>query len=339
MKMRLPTLDAWNITLQHQLTNTLAVEAAYVGNKGTHGFVQNNPAFNVNQASVVGFASGVPQTERKPFFQAYGWTQDIDFFCNCTSSNYHSLQTKIEKRFSRGLSLLAHYTWSKSLDYDGTYYNIDPRVAYGPDDFNRKHVFVFSQVYELPFGRGKAYMSDAPRWLDLVIGGIQINSVTNWSSGLPFSPSYNLCGSDRDTGPCRVIVAGDVATGGDRDQFFVPAPALLAANGQVAGPYQRPQIEQFGSGRNTLFGPGFFNTDLSIFKNFIITERVRGQFRAEAFNVFNHVNLGQPNACVDCDFDTTTGLLKSATRSDGAITSIASNSLMRQFQFGLRFTF
>jgi hypothetical protein len=109
----------------------------------------------------------------------------------------------------------------------------------------------------------------------------------------------------------------------------------------VAGAYQRPGIEQFGSRRNVLTGPGYFNTDLSIFKNFIITERVRAQFRAEAFNVFNHVNLGQPNGCVDCDFDTATGLLKNpnSPRSDGAITSTASNSLMRQFQFGIRVSF
>jgi hypothetical protein len=337
--MRLPTLDAWNLTLQHQLTNTTSLEVAYVGNKGTHGFVQNNPAVNVNQPTVVGFASGLSQDQRKPFFNAYGWTQNIDFFCNCTSSNYHSLQSKFEKRFSKGLSLLAHYTWSKSLDYDGTYYNIDPRVSYGPDDFNRKHVFVLSEVYELPFGRGKQFMSNANRIVDLLIGGFQINSTTNWSSGLPFSPSYQQCGSDRDTGPCRVIVVGDANTGGDRNQFFTPSPAFLASNFAVAGAYQRPGIEQFGSRRNVLTGPGFFNTDLSIFKNFIITERVRAQFRAEAFNVFNHVNLGQPNGCVDCDFDSKTGLLKSPVRSDGTITSIAPNALMRQFQFGLRFSF
>jgi hypothetical protein len=341
LKMRLPTLDAWNLTVQHQLTNTLSVEAAYVGNKGTHGFVQNNPAFNVNQATVVGFLGGefptcgpgvLPpcnptQNSRKQFFNAYGWTQNVDFYCNCTSSNYHSLQTKVEKRFSQGLSFLAHYTWSKSLDYDGDYYPIDPKVAYGPDDFSRKHVLVLSQVYELPLGRGKKYMSDANRLLDLLIGGFQINSVTNWSSGLPFTPSYADCRQDVDVGPCRVIVVGDVDTSGDRDGFFTSIPTgSLGTRGAVSGPYMRPQVGQFGNRRNSVYGPRFFNTDLSIFKNFIITERVRAQFRAEAFNIFNHVNLGQPNGCVDCS-------------GAGTISSIAPNSLMRQFQFGARFTF
>jgi hypothetical protein len=328
MRMRLPTLDAWNVTLQHQLTSTVSVEAAYVANKGTHGFLSNNPDVNVNQPTVEGFAAGVSRDERKPFFNAYGWTQDIDFKCNCASSNYHSLQTKLEKRFGNGLSLLGHYTWSKSLNYENSYYNIDPRVAYGPDDFNRKHVFLFSQVWELPFGRGKKFGSDMPRALDLIIGGFQINSITNWSSGLPFSPSYSSCGADRDTGPCRVITIGDVDTDGDRDGFFTVVPSgSLATNGAVSGPYLRPGIEQFGNRRNSLTGPGFFNTDLSVFKNFTITESVRAQFRAEAFNVFNHVNLGQPDGCVDCGGNA------------GKISSIASNSLMRQFQFGVRITF
>ncbi|PYX90457.1 MAG: hypothetical protein DMG67_12770 [Acidobacteria bacterium] len=235
--------------------------------------------------------------------------------------------------------MIAHYTWSKSLDHDAGYYAIDPRVNYGPDDFNRKHVFVLSEVYELPFGRGKQFMSSANRGLDAIFGGWQVNSVTSWESGLPFSPQYQLCSADRDTGPCRAILVGDVSTGGSRHGFFGVSPALLGANGAVSGPYLRPQKEQFGSGRNSVFGPHFFNTDLSVFKNFTITERIRTQFRAEAFNVFNHVNLGQPSNCVDCDFDSKTGLLKSATRSDGTITSIASNALMRQFQFALRVTF
>jgi len=264
---------------------------------------------------------------RKPFFNAYGWTQDIDFKCNCASSNYNSLQTKVEKRFSNGLSLLGHYTWSKNLNYTNEYYNIDPRVSYGPDDFNRKHVFLFTEVYELPIGRGKKFVSDANRLLDLLIGGYQINTITNWSSGLPFTPSYDECSQDRDTGPCRVIITGDVKTDGDRNGFFTTVgPGALSSNGITAGPYLRPGIGQFGSGRNALAGPRFFNTDLSVFKNFTVTEQVRAQFRAEFFNVFNHVNLGQPNGCVDCS-------------GAGTISSIAPNSLMRQIQFGLRVSF
>src|SRR5207253_1118762 len=128
LKMRLPALDAYNITVQRELSKTMTFEVSYVGNKGTHGFVQNNPAFNANDYTIVGFQT-LSQNARRLLAP---YTQNIDFFCNCTSNSYNSLQTKFDKRFSHGLQLLAHYTWSKSLDHDGGYYAIDPKVGYGP---------------------------------------------------------------------------------------------------------------------------------------------------------------------------------------------------------------
>ena len=108
------------------------------------------------------------------------------------------------------MQFVAHYTWSKNLTHDNSYDNIDPQVNYGPDDFNRKHVFSISSVYELPFGKGKRFMGNAGRALDLLIGGFQLNTTTNYSSGLPWSPQYKDCGTDEDTGPCRPIVVGDL---------------------------------------------------------------------------------------------------------------------------------
>src|SRR6478609_5890905 len=106
--------------------------------------------------------------------------------------------------------------------------------------------------------------------------------------------------------------------------WYTPVPELVA-NGQVNGPFQRPQAGTFGSGRNPFYGPRFFNSDMSLFKNFAITERFAAQFRFEAFNVFNHVNLGQPNNCVDC--------------GGGNISNLAANSQMRNLNFGLKVTF
>ena len=334
-RMRLARLDAYNLTVQHQLTNTISMELAFVGNNG-HGFYANNPAVNVNQPSIVGFASGVSKNDRRPLFNRFGWTQDIDFFGNDAPSYYDALQAKIDKRFNNGLQFVAHYTWAKNLTHDGGYYNIDPQVNYGPDDFNRKHVFSISSVYELPFGKGKRFMGNAGRALNLIIGGFQLNTTTNWSSGLPWSASYNQCGQDQDVGICRPILVGSLKTGvGHFDPgsptvspsvpFFTPV-APLAANGDVQGPFLRPQIGQLGSGRNAFAGPSFFNSDMSLFKNFAITERVGAQFRFEAFNVFNHVNLGQPNNCIDCS-------------GSGLITGLAANASMRQLNFGMKVTF
>ena len=149
-------------------------------------------------------------------------------------------------------------------------------------------------------------MGNAGRALNLIIGGFQLNTTTNWSSGLPWSASYNECSQDARR---RASAAPSWWAASDRGwdtsiqsqtsvPFFTPV-APLAANGDVQGPFQRPQIGQFGSGRNAFTGPSFFNSDMSLFKNFAITERVGAQFRFEAFNVFNHVNLGQPNNCID----------------------------------------
>ena len=332
-RMRLARLDAYNFTVQHQLTNSMSLELAFVGNNG-HGFYANNPDVNVNQPTVVGF--GVPlgpsKNERRPYFARYGWTQDISFFGNDAPSYYDAFQAKLDKRFTNGLQFVAHYTWSKNLTHDSGYANIDPQVNYGPDDFNRKHVFSGSFVYELPFGKGKRFMGNAGRALNLLIGGFQLNTTTNWSSGLPWSASYNECNSDQDVGICRPILIGSLKTGvGHFDPiagsvpFFTPV-APMPLNGDTSGPFQRPQLAQFGSGRNAFTGPSFFNSDMSLFKNFAITERVGAQFRFEAFNVFNHVNLNNPNNCIDCS-------------GSGLITSLAPNAQMRQLNFGMKVTF
>ncbi|MGC2181761.1 MAG: TonB-dependent receptor [Terriglobales bacterium] len=332
-RMRLARLDAYNLTVQHQLTNSMSLELAFVGNNG-HGFYANNPDVNVNQPTIVGFGvpGGPSKNERRPYFARYGWTQDISFFGNDAASYYDAFQAKLDKRFTNGLQFVTHYTWSKNLTHDGGYANIDPQVNYGPDDFNRKHVFSISTVYELPFGKGKRFMGNASRALNLLIGGFQLNTTTNWSSGLPWSASYNECNSDQDVGICRPILIGSLHTSvGHFDPvagsvpFFTPV-APMPLNGDTSGPFQRPGIGQFGSGRNAFTGPSFFNSDFSLFKNFAITERFGAQFRFEAFNVFNHVNLNNPNNCIDCS-------------GSGLITSLAPNAQMRQLNFGMKVTF
>jgi hypothetical protein len=334
-RMRLARLDAYNVTIQHQVTKTISAEIAYVGNRG-HGFYQNNPAAGINTQTIVGFPT-LSTNERRPFFAKYGWSQGIDYFGNDAQSNYNALQTKVEKRFTNGLQFLAHYTWAKSLDHDSNYYYIDKSVQYGPDDFNRKHVFSLSATYDLPFGKGKRFGGDASRLMNLIIGGYQINTTTNWSSGLPWSPSYNECNDDQDVGICRPILVGHLdESAGDLDvanrqvRFYTPVDPL-AANGDTAGPFKRPEVATFGSGRNSQWGPSFFNSDISLFKSFGITERVNGQFRFEMFNAFNHRNLGLPNNCVDCGGG---GFITSTQPTHGP-----GEPSMRQLNFGLRFSF
>ncbi len=310
-KMRMPTVDAWNATLQHQLTQTISVEVAYVGNKGTHVFAGNGPDYNFNQPTEAGFPS-LSANQRKPFFPKFGWSQGFRYFGNDSNNNFNSLQAKVEKRFSNGYSILGHYTWARNYFHDSDYWPIDGRAQYGPTDFQRDHVFLVDNIYELPFGKGKKYLGNASRALDVAVSGWQINAVTSWESGLPFTPSYQDCGSDRDNGPCRPNLIGPVGShrvgppDGPQFQWFTTTGGQeLATNGQIIGSWQRPTLGFFGSTRRNSFrGPTLFNTDLSVFKNFRITERVKGQFRAESFNFWNKVNLGGFSGldanCVDC---------------------------------------
>lgn len=336
-KMRLPTVDAWNATVQHQLSPTMGLEVGYVANKGTHLFAGLGPSYNVNQATVVGFGQ-LNTNQRKPFFQRFGWSQGIGYFGNDASNNYEALQTKFEKRFSSGYSFLTHYTLARAYYHDGSYYPIDARASYGPDDFQRAHVFVLTNIVELPFGKGRKFAGNASGAFDYLVGGWQLNASTTIESGRPFTPSYAGCGDDRDTGPCRPNLAGDASVP-NRSQFGwfrTTGGAPLAPNGTVGdtvGPWQRPAMATFGNvGFNTFRGPRFWNTDLSLFKNFRITERLKGQFRAESFNIFNHVNLDQPDSCVDC---------RTGGRIFGAVNNLfpLAAQATRQFQFALRLDF
>jgi len=364
------------------------IEVAYIGNKGTHGFAGNGPAYNANDAAIgpgtniggTGFKAFSPTANRRRLFlngvPAFTYTNFLDssgkpltccsvdvgnYFGNDSSSKYNGLQLKLEKRFSQGLQFLAHYTYSKAYNHTDNYYSVDQRIAYGPDDFNRDHVFVLSTVYELPIGRGKMFLGDASRLTNLLIGGWQISNTTNWSGGLPFTAKIGECGhiSDVHTASddvsCRpdLLPGQSFSTGLHRDAkgnltWFTPVAPL--AYGAVpagvdactlarptSGPFALPACGHIGNaGRNWLRGPRAFFSDLSMAKNFNFTERVRAQFRFDAYNVFNHPVLGfnsnQGNACIDC----AGGGIISAIEADASPN--APNG-MRQLQFGVRFSF
>jgi outer membrane receptor protein involved in Fe transport len=327
-QQRLPTVDAYNVMLQHQLSDTIAFEAGYVGNKGTHVFAGDGPAVNINQPSLVGFGT-VPQNERRPYFSRFGWEQDIDFFCNCADNRYDSFQTKINKRFADGFSLLGHYTYQRVVQEGGDYFVHDQLVSRGRPDWDRRHNFVATQLFQLPFGRGQRYGADWSSPVQLVLGGWQLNSSTTIQSGLPFTPSYRDCHLERDTGPCRPDLIGEVEITGGRENFFTTTPI-----GEPGSPYARPAEGTFGNiGRNTLTGPRYWRTDASLFKQFQFTEATQLEFRMEVLNLFNTVNLGQPNAEI--------GVPGNLNPDVGRITSNAYGGTdpMRNVQFALRLTF
>ena len=271
--------------------------------------------------------------QRRPFFKKFGWTQQIFYFGNDASDNYNALQAAVEKRFSKGYQFLAHYTWSKALTYDSDYYAINPKLNYGVSNSDRKHVFVLTNVIDLPFGRGKAFLGNDSRLINHIVGGWSLASTTSWESGLPFSPTYSSCFADRDTGPCRPDLVGAVHITGSRNDYFTTTGGVpLEPRGtpeDTVGPWRRPAFGTFGNAaRNSLRGPGFFQADLSVAKNFPLKETVSFGFRADIFNLFNHVNLDLPQTCVDC-------------QNAGTIinTAFAGTALQRQIMLSLRLQF
>ncbi len=340
-KMRLPTLDAWNVTYQQEFANNIALEVAYVGNKGTHVFAGDGPDYNFNvpiiDSNPAGRGQFTPTNSRRPFFNGpiqgfggpFGLSQGFRYFGNDASNNYHAFQAKAEKRFSRGYSLLAHYTVGQARNYQNSYFPWNAQIEYGPSSHDRTHVFVVNSLIELPFGQGKRYGTDMSRVADAFVGGWQVNFTTNWSSGLPFDATHADCGALRDTGPCRPNQVGEANTGGGRSGWFTVGSG-------PGTPWEIPAPGTFGNQEeNSLRGPGFASTDLSIFKNFSLGEDMRLQFRAEIFNLFNHVNLARPGggrfnggACVDCN-----------PAEDGRITGLPQGATMRQVQWALRLEF
>ncbi len=327
-KMRLPTVDAWNLTVQHQLTRSISIEAGYVGNKGTHVTIDGSPYNDENAPTIVGFAQGVSTDDRRPYFAKFGWNSPLYYFGNDTDNHYNSLQTKVEKRFNGGFELLANYTYSHAKSHDQPYFDINRNLWYGRPDWQRNNVLVVSNIYELPFGTGKRFLGNSPRIVDLAVGGWRLSSNTVWMSPQGFNTSYNECGSDNDVGSCHPDRIGSTSVSNRSRSNWYAVAQPLNNNGDTSGPWRRPQIGTFGSdSRNSLTGPLWKQTDASAIKSFaVVPEKLNAQFRVDAFNLFNHVNAGNPSGCVDCS-------------NAGVIQGQAPNGAMRDLEFGVRLEF
>jgi hypothetical protein len=322
----MPTVDAWNATIQREITPTLSVEAAYVGNKGTHIFVGESNWYDINAPTMVGFPN-LPTEDRQPYFAKYGWNIPLECMCNTGNNHYNALQTKVEKRFSKGFQVLSHYTYSHAKNHDAPDYLYDPNLFYGRPSWQRNNVFVFTGIWDLPFGKGRAFGSSVSTPLNYLIGGWQLSGQMTIMGGTGITPSYQECGSDNDIGVCLPNVVGAISEPKQQNDWFELTSVPLANNGQTSGPWQRPQIATPGDAhRNSIIGPGWFDSDASLVKSFLIKERVNTQVRWEVYNLTNHPNLGNPSGCVDCI-------------GGNVITALNGNATMRRMQVGLLFQF
>ena len=273
------SMQQWNFQIQQELPSSMVASVAYVGTAGHHliDYLSfNNPFFN------------------SPYTQLYPGMGSVTVEDAGGNSNYNALQLELSKRLAKGLQFTASYTWSKTID-DGTgaFGNagaqnfLDLEAERGPSDQDIPQRFVFSAVYELPFGRGKHWGSDVNRAADAVFGGWQINGIWTAQSGLPFS-----IGQPSGSPGGRVNLVGPVTINPGNTQQYICCQTSFAA---VPLNSSGVMIAPGNLGRNVFYGPGIDSVDLSLFKVFALTERMKLDFRAEAFNIANHPQFAQPN--------------------------------------------
>ncbi len=298
-----------NFTLQYEVTPSMSVQAAYVTTLGRHLEVFPNS----NNVSVIAGPTAPGVTIPFPdFARGSSLAQTIG------NSVYHGLQTKFEKRFGSGLNFLATYTWSKSLTDAVDLLNNGNQPAYrapsvpgfgiqrdyGLSSSDIRNVFHFSGTYELPFGKGKRYMSGGGGVANHLIGGWSMIWSAVLQGGQPFSIPCPVSVSN-GTGCYALLVPGQDPTAGSHDvghflnpQAFTQPCVLDATNaptpGSPAGCVPLTGLNALGGGPLQIAGPTFKRLDFSTFKDFTFSERFRLQFRAEFFNILNHPNFNAP---------------------------------------------
>lgn len=301
-----------------------------VGGLVTRGDLSDTVSF-LNQVALL--ASGIGLS---PQFDTNVYVTNQSF------SSYNSLLATLHKKYSNGLQFDLNYTYAHSIDNASVAANsfftdfvcdiTNLRVCKGDSDFDVRHSISMIGVYELPFGRGKTFAGGASGLLNQVIGGWAISGIENWHTGLAFRTGSNAFPIgfatvapgifDGDTHAIRRGIHND-PNNGNALQFFADPTAAI-------GSFSGPVGLEMGP-RNNLHGPGYSNTDMALIKNFKLTESVRMEFHAEAFNVFNHPSFALPlnGSGGVADF--------TLPSSFGVITATANSP--RQMQLALRIEF
>ncbi|MFN2407565.1 MAG: TonB-dependent receptor domain-containing protein [Pyrinomonadaceae bacterium] len=301
-------VQSWNLNIQREIARDLAVTVGYFGTKGTHLRISRNINQPVNGgarpfAAISTSSAIAPGTPLNNVVQIE----------SAGNSNYNALWLTATKRLSGGAQFNASYTFSKSIDYNSLNsqgvvvqdsYNI--RNSRGLSDFDARHRFVISGLYELPFKGNQ------------LVEGWQLSTIVQSQSGNPVNIVVNNAGFTGTNNTVRPDVTGPIEILGRVDRWFDIAPFVVP-------------VGRFGNlGRNVVIGPGFNNTDLSLIKRTKLTETQIIEFRWEVFDLFNHANFGQPGRVV-------------GTANFGQITNTrfptGDSGSSRQMQFALKYKF
>jgi carboxypeptidase family protein/TonB-dependent receptor-like protein len=337
-------VQSYNLNIQQEITPSMGLMIGYFGSKGTH----LRSLLNLNQPNPVKPFTAISATS--PIDPGLALGPLLNEWVSNGNSNYNALWTTFTRRMARGLQLIANYQWSKSLDYssqdtfassDRPSNSLNVRQDYGPSDFDTRHRFTLSGVYDLPFKSNRLVQG----WRLSGILTLQSGNPLNILAGNPAHASgvasFTGVASIRPDVSGPIPVVNQLITSGSNAGLIQwVAPGIVCdptgtcpAGSIITLPVSATGVYHFGNlSRNALIGPNFRNVDMSLTKTTKITERFSNEFRVETFDLLNHPNFGNPSvrgAVTSANF----GVINATRFPNG------DSGSSRQLQFALKFIF
>lgn len=318
-----PTVQEWGLQVQTALPAGFILDTGYIGYHGYHQFYRS-------YANLIN-----PLTGQRPL-PGFGPIDSKDAVGN---NHFDGWQTSLRRQFRSGVSFSANYMWSHAIndgpngggEADYAENNACRSCEVASSDFDVRHTFTANTVYELPFGKGRRYLTGGGI-SDFLLGGWQFSGIGTFRSGNPVNVTI--------TRPASALPDGNSLQNGSSFQRpdYVGSVSVVPAHQSIANwinplAFVTPATGTFGTaGRNLVRGPAFWQADIALVKNFRITERFSVDFRAEGFNVFNRAQFGDPNG----NFSSPSFGQITTTVNNGSATG---SGTPRQFQFALRLYF
>ena len=334
----------WNATVQQELNNSTTLQVGYVGQRGIHLMV---PMPYLQRQLLPNSACAKPPCTLPSIYLSGNPALQSDLSqisgtASVGNMRYNALQAVLQKRYSQGLQFQVAYTYSKCMTDNSGYYGTwgstqatpanpyyqnlyNPHADYAPCYFDASHLLSAYAVYELPYGHGKRFGANAPKVLSAIAGGWSVNPIVSVHTGFPLA-LYDFGSDPTGTGSrgLRPDCNGPSQTFGRKPAFDPSSGAFTGFQWFDPTSFSAPPVGQFGTcpAQGPIRGPGYFDVDLSLQKDFRITESKRLQFRTDFVNAFNRVNLNAP-----------------ATALGGNMGLINSSQDPRNIQFALKFYF
>jgi hypothetical protein len=306
-------VETWGLTIDRELPANFLASAQYLGSHGVRLFSRGGVNFCITKPD----SNGNCTRTLDPYYPGGDPYGSVDYKSDIGASTYHALMLSLERRLTKGLSFQTRYTWSHSIN-DGSVgggesngpENVNClKCDFGPSIYDIRHNVVADAVYQLPFGPGKAYLNDGGVF-GKIVGGWSFSGVGLWHTGHPLTITMNISptqlpdGNDQTTQRPDLVPGVPVLLPGGAHNYTIPInpaafapPPLDPGTDQFGVPYASyGLVSRFGNAPNGLIRAlAAWQIDMALMKTTKITERVAAEFGVQVFNVFNHVQLGDPN--------------------------------------------